>query len=447
MSENLNNNKYNSNNKKYNSNNNKYNSNNNNDTNNVIELTKEQEDNLLSRFPLNAELSLCKRLSSKIQADIYQIIPMGKHAQLWYTYFNDMNVAVIVTKTHGVFKVETTFACFTDEIAYGTILSGVYIKKACKNNVFKRVFCADNLSHYKGEYVGDLSMLNKLSIITNMFEYNEIGNIKALNNSIRVCMPIMSNNITIINNTINNLPYPTYGIKFINYNDTTQLGEFNTKIEDLTSPDKKYVFLVKANIEPDSYTLYGKDAINYNSKQLHRIGIALIPTYQDSIRMNTLFRRIRENMNIDFIEDSEDEDDFENIEPEKFLLPNVEYKMYCSLSANNRWIPESIAPPDSELSSVSKYQFKTLQNMKSLNNINEIMNHKKHKRARNFNNSDKEFSYITENKNQHLKKNYTQKYNRPKPNTNTQPYNNNYNNYNNNNMKQNNYRKQFANHY
>jgi len=420
--------------------------NNSNDNNNVIELSNEEESKLLARFPVDADISLCNRLPSKIQADVYQAIPVGKHAQLWYTYYNDMNVAIIITKTNGVYKLELCYACFTNDIAYGTILSGIYFSKFTQNKTCQRIFCADNISYYKGEYVNKLSMLEKLSIISNMFEYSEIGNIKPLYNSIRVCMPIMTNDYNKLQNYISTLCYPIYGIKFINYKDNKPIGNLNSKIEDLMHTNKKCVFLVKANIEPDSYTLFGKDTVNYDNNKLQRIGVALIPSYQDSIRMNTLFRRIKENMNIDSIEDSEDEDDFENVEPTKYLLPNVEYKMYCSFSnISNRWIPESIAPPDTELSSISKFQFRALNNIKGQNSVNERMNNKKERRinkygnnsnnynsnnynsnnynSNNYNsnnsnnryntNSNKKFSYITENNNQEFKKSFVKHYRKP----------------------------------
>lgn len=386
--------------------------NNSNVTNNVIELTNEQKNILLSRFPINSDISLCKRLSNKVKADIYQLIPVGKQSQLWYTYLNDMNIAVIITKINGSYNLEACYASFENSMAYGTIISGVYYIKKTPTFTHK-VFCADNISYYKGEYVGNLNMLNKLSIITNMFEYNEIGNIKSLYNSIRVCMPIMSNDITKIQNNINNLPYPTFGIKFINYNEINPIGSLNSKIDNLADSNKKCVFLVKANVEPDSYTLYGKDTTTYNDNRLQRIGIALIPSYQDSIRMNTLFRRIRENMSIDTIEDSDDEDDFENIEPTKYLLPNVEYKMYCSFSnICNRWIPESIASPDTELSALSKFQFRTLHNINTHNKMNSNLALKRERKFNNYN-SVKNFSGINDSNNQSYRNPYKTNYRKP----------------------------------
>ena len=38
--------------------------------------------------------------------------------------------------------------------------------------------------------------------------------------------------------------------------------------------------------------------------------------------MNSLFRNIKENNNLDTLEESDDEDDFENTNPSKYIIPN-----------------------------------------------------------------------------------------------------------------------------
>ena len=44
---------------------------------------------LINRFPTNVELSFGKSLQSKVQSDLYVIIPRGKKCTLWFTYLND----------------------------------------------------------------------------------------------------------------------------------------------------------------------------------------------------------------------------------------------------------------------------------------------------------------------------------------------------------------------
>jgi hypothetical protein len=56
--------------------------------------------------------------------------------------------------------------------------------------------------------------------------------------------------------------------------------------------------------------------------------------------MNSLFRRIKENNNLDFLEESDDEDEFENIKDDKFVDLKKTYKMRCVyLKKFRKWQP------------------------------------------------------------------------------------------------------------
>ena len=59
--------------------------------------------------------------------------------------------------------------------------------------------------------------------------------------------------------------------------------------------------------------------------------------------MNTIFRKIRENQNLDYIEESEDEEDFENIDDNKFIDLEKSIYMLCSYNRKfQKWIPKHI---------------------------------------------------------------------------------------------------------
>ena len=56
--------------------------------------------------------------------------------------------------------------------------------------------------------------------------------------------------------------------------------------------------------------------------------------------MNSLFRNIKENINLDALEESEDEETFEDISVDKFVDLERSYFMECEYSYKfNRWIP------------------------------------------------------------------------------------------------------------
>ncbi len=59
--------------------------------------------------------------------------------------------------------------------------------------------------------------------------------------------------------------------------------------------------------------------------------------------MNSLFRNIRENINIDYGEESEDEDDFQNVRPDKYVDLNKTYYMNCVYNAKfKKWVPVNV---------------------------------------------------------------------------------------------------------
>jgi hypothetical protein len=109
----------------------------------------------------------------------------------------------------------------------------------------------------------------------------------------------------------------------------------------LVSPIFKYknIYKIKATIKDDIYNvLSDEDGI---SEKL--IGIALIPTYKSSVMMNSLFRNIRENNNLDLLEESEDEEDFENVNENKYVNLDKSWLMNCVYSKKfKKWQPISI---------------------------------------------------------------------------------------------------------
>ena len=66
--------------------------------------------------------------------------------------------------------------------------------------------------------------------------------------------------------------------------------------------------------------------------------------------MNRLFRNIQENERLDAMEESEPEDEFENIELDKYVSLHKEYKIVCKLNKKFcRWVPISVVPETSEM--------------------------------------------------------------------------------------------------
>ena len=107
----------------------------------------------------------------------------------------------------------------------------------------------------------------------------------------------------------------------------------------------KCTFIVIADSQNDIYHLFasslGNAAIYYD--------VAYIPNYKSSVYMNSLFRNIKENVNIDFIEESDDEEDFEDVRENKYV--NLEKKIFMECVYHTkfrRWVPIKVICEDSD---------------------------------------------------------------------------------------------------
>ena len=77
-----------------------------------------------------------------------------------------------------------------------------------------------------------------------------------------------------------------------------------------------------------------------NGLKLEKYKVACIPDYKTSVKMNSLFRNIKENRNLDALEESDDEEEFENTSLDKFVDLDKKYVMKCLyLSKFKLWQP------------------------------------------------------------------------------------------------------------
>ena len=102
---------------------------------------------------------------------------------------------------------------------------------------------------------------------------------------------------------------------------------------------KEIVFNVKADVQNDIYHLYCK-----HDTSLENYNVAFIPNYTTSVMMNKLFRNIKENINLDALEESDDEDEFQNEKEDRFVNLEKTYNMMCSYNYKfKKWTPLRLA--------------------------------------------------------------------------------------------------------
>ena len=78
--------------------------------------------------------------------------------------------------------------------------------------------------------------------------------------------------------------------------------------------------------------------------------IAIVPDYKTSVMMNRLFRNIKENQNLDAIEESDDETDFEDVREDKYVYLDRSIKINCEYNYKfKRWVPISLAGENDDI--------------------------------------------------------------------------------------------------
>jgi len=103
------------------------------------------------------------------------------------------------------------------------------------------------------------------------------------------------------------------------------------------------IFEIKAEIQNDIYSLY----VNKNGVKTW-YGYACIPDCKTSIFMNKLFRNIKENEDLDYLEESDTEEDFENTNIDKYVL-NKTYNIICEYNKTfNKWKPIRVSERNNE---------------------------------------------------------------------------------------------------
>jgi hypothetical protein len=106
---------------------------------------------------------------------------------------------------------------------------------------------------------------------------------------------------------------------------------------------KYKIFIVSPDIQNDIYYLVDPDTYTNNANNTTCISnklIASIPDYKTSVMMNALFRNIKENISLDALEESDDEDEFENTNIDKFVDLTKKIKMKCIFNYKfKKWTP------------------------------------------------------------------------------------------------------------
>ena len=296
---------------------------------------------LLNRFP-DIELSYGKNVHNKVQKyDVAIAIPKGQKYFAWFTYFENENVCILLEISKGkmLTNMYTYITSFDSTLSLGTILYGTFFENNDLN-----LFSIEDIFYYCGKNISNYTFFNKLNNLTDLMT-SKINQVSYINNSILFGLPLMYKSDYTLFKEINNLIYPIYAIQYRNEQNNIK---YNYKYVNIQQ--SYLVFNIKPGIQNDIYYLY---CLDNNREVLYNV--AHIPDYKTSIFMNKLFRNIKENDYLDKLEESDDEEAFENISDDKYVYLEKEYKIRCVYNNKfKRWVPIELANNDETIINKSK---------------------------------------------------------------------------------------------
>ena len=323
---------------------------------------------LLAKFP--KIVPSYERILNKKEhtASLFSIIPKGLKSYLWFTYVEDKNVCCLLSLDNKkrIHSIEYQPMCFSSTLSmgqYGTILYGTSFYSSCENGHKIKCFSCEDIIYYIGnkmEWNAKSSFLSSNELV-DLFT-RQIKQV-VYNKNFMICgLPIITRQLSDAYEFVKNLPYTTYGIQqrtpsgqvigitpsgqVIGITPSAREQQYVSPavaappihiVNNNTVNKRDIIFKVNPSIHPDIYELHCQDD---DAETECYYGVAMIPSYKSSVFMNGLFRKIKENGNLDLLEESDDEEEFQDNRNDKFV--NLEKFLYMKCVFNkkfNKWQP------------------------------------------------------------------------------------------------------------
>jgi len=341
-------------------------------------LSKQPQETLLLQFPKNIKLSYEKVIHNKVYESvnhdtnknetkdkIFMAIPKGRKAFFWFHQGNvysltlSMNAGNQIETVQKINEFDSLFSEWNGSIFYGTLVFLSPLKK--------QMISIEDVFYYKNENVSHRFFIDKLKWIhallqlTNQSSSRIVWGLPILRTSQKELLENIQEvqgQMTIYCILIRSLKEnkPSSKILYANLQSQEQLIEKKVEMPQEQPPKKDNLFKinvkptttinrvqtktfpkmrffnVKADLQNDIYHLYEDDTY---------VDVAYIPDYKTSVMMNRLFRNIKENENLDALEESDDEEEFENDKEDRFVDLEKVLKMQCYLHSKFRkWVPQ-----------------------------------------------------------------------------------------------------------
>jgi hypothetical protein len=304
---------------------------------------------ICNRFPLHKSMNNNSNFNInnlENNLDYYVLKPKGRRGYLWFTYYKKEMLCLLIFINNKNLD-DNSNECYKYEIDYdntlcynNVLLIGTYFYKYnnSKPLCLQHYYVIDNVLNYN--YYNPIINNNELIVLKINLCKKVVQNI--VNSRFNINLGIILDDYDNIFKIIYKLNYEIYCISCYNIN--KYLGNFIVNVQLGKSINKNtnnygYNFKITACITPDIYNLYILD----NNKEIF-YDYALIDSYKTSVFMNGLFRKIKENKNLDLLEESDDDEEFENIDLEKYVNMQKSCIIECFYNKKfKKWIPKNLA--------------------------------------------------------------------------------------------------------
>jgi hypothetical protein len=354
----------------------------------MLFVNSNEKNQIISELPENIKLSYENIVHNKVlNPDFISIIPQGKKCLVWFTLKKDKQICYLLfMEPKGKhLKLPKTISnicvienlSFDFSLSYSTILYGTLFHY--KTQPF---FTVEDILFNQGINLIKEGWINKLNLIKRIFNkkiYQSSNSLFKYGNSLYFGLPILVTKFEHVRKQIESLPYKLYCVLYIKNEKVYKMNiqninfdldinlDSNLEKEDLKidlklkseffytpsnqikEPIKNYfdnkqkpikkeiIFNIRPDIQNDIYHLFCLD----DKDNEYYVDVAYIPDYKTSVYMNSLFRKIKENDNLDYLEESDDEEEFENGKEDRFVNLDKELLMYCKYHYKfKKWVPQ-----------------------------------------------------------------------------------------------------------
>lgn len=356
------------------------------------DLTSYQIHQLMLRFP-SFELSYETHPHKKVSPEynVCMAIPVGRKCFAWFTFDGEQNMCFFIelNRDKKACKISVSSMQISTDLAKGTLLYGTLLDSVVNNTDFP-VFLADDIFYFCGIPTRNLLFSEKLGFL-NMFFRKHLPEMDDVHIGLPMIWPIYQQNeydsvYEIPDKWAKSASYSVHHIQYrclniaapffnvmpsrklagatafgsssaysrppslmnLNTNNTNNVNskwsvgitpKINPHVRlDVYKPQYKNltVFIVTADFQFDVYHLFAYA----RNKEMTYCGVAYIANYKASCFMNGIFRKIRENANLDAIEESDDEEDFQDTSCDKYVDLQKQVQMECRYNARfKKWEP------------------------------------------------------------------------------------------------------------